>query len=74
VIGPGIKRLGGFRVSTEAEVMGIDEAEHAEVAYSFSGVTGGSLTGMASSLGAHGPVASPPPSAPEPVSSSTKGA
>ena len=74
VIGTGIKRLGGFRVSAEAEVMGIDEAEHAETAYSFSGVMSGSLTGMASSLAVHEPIETSPPSAPEPVSSSTKGA
>ena len=49
VIGTVIKKLGGFRISEEAEVTGIDEAEHAETAYSFSTVLGGGLTGAASS-------------------------
>ena len=51
VLGTLIKKAGGFRVSEEAEVAGIDEAEHAESAYSFSGITGGSLTGSALSGG-----------------------
>jgi len=42
-----IKKLGGFRVSEEAEVSGIDEAEHAESAYSFSTALSGGLTGTA---------------------------
>jgi ammonium transporter, Amt family len=48
IIGTIIKKLGGFRISPEAEISGIDEHEHAETAYSFSSVTGGGLTGMAS--------------------------
>jgi Amt family ammonium transporter len=47
IIGTAIKKLGGFRISTEAEITGIDESEHAEVAYSFSSVLGGGLTGSA---------------------------
>jgi ammonium transporter, Amt family len=47
IIGTAIKKLGGFRISTEAEIAGIDESEHAEVAYSFSSVLGGGLTGSA---------------------------
>jgi Amt family ammonium transporter len=31
----------GFRVDEEAEVSGIDEAEHAETAYQFGGISGG---------------------------------
>jgi Amt family ammonium transporter len=47
IIGTVLKRLGAFRVSEEAEVSGIDEAEHAESAYSFSTVLSGGLTGQA---------------------------
>ncbi|GAB3156831.1 ammonium transporter [Amycolatopsis sp. NPDC004378] len=36
-----IKKAGGFRVSTEDEVAGIDEAQHAESAYDFTGLSGG---------------------------------
>ncbi|WP_410661714.1 ammonium transporter [Amycolatopsis sp. lyj-112] len=41
IIGWVIKKLGGFRVSAEDEVSGIDEAQHAESAYDFSGSGGG---------------------------------
>jgi Amt family ammonium transporter len=41
IIGWVIKKLGGFRVSAEDEVSGIDEAQHAESAYDFSGSAGG---------------------------------
>ncbi|WP_020630603.1 ammonium transporter [Amycolatopsis alba] len=41
VIGWVIKKLGGFRVSAEDEVSGIDEAQHAESAYDFTGSGGG---------------------------------
>ncbi|MFD2421319.1 ammonium transporter [Amycolatopsis pigmentata] len=54
IIGYVIKLAGGFRVSTEDEVSGIDEAQHAESAYDFGGTAIG-----------HG--ASTPP--PAPVSS-----
>jgi ammonium transporter, Amt family len=47
IIATVIKKIGGFRVSEEAEVSGIDEAEHAETAYSFSSVLSGGLTGQA---------------------------
>jgi Amt family ammonium transporter len=50
ILGTIIKKIGGFRVSEEAEVTGIDEFEHAETAYTFSSV-GGGLTGMASQSG-----------------------
>jgi Amt family ammonium transporter len=36
-----INKTIGFRVSPEAELAGIDEAEHAETAYEFAGPTGG---------------------------------
>jgi len=59
IIGTAIKKLGGFRISTEAEITGIDESEHAETAYSFSSVLGGGLTGSAAASEAqHQPVAS----------------
>jgi len=51
IIGTVIKKLGGFRVSEDAEVSGIDEAEHAETAYSFSTVLSGGLTGSAAAGG-----------------------
>ena len=62
VIGTVLKRLGAFRVSEEAEVNGIDEAEHAETAYSFSTVLSGGLTGQAA-----GAAASTPPTTREKV-------
>jgi Amt family ammonium transporter len=40
VIGWIINKTMGFRVSEEAEVSGIDEAEHAETAYEFTGPAG----------------------------------
>jgi len=52
VIGKVLKRLGAFRVSEQAEVSGIDEAEHAESAYSFSTVLSGGLSGQAAGAGA----------------------
>jgi Amt family ammonium transporter len=58
IIGTAIKKLGGFRISTEAEVTGIDESEHAEVAYSFSSVLGGGLTGSAAAANDAQPAAS----------------
>jgi Amt family ammonium transporter len=59
IIGTAIKKLGGFRISTEAEITGIDESEHAETAYSFSSVLGGGLTGSAAASEAqHQPAAS----------------
>jgi Amt family ammonium transporter len=41
IIGWVIKKAGGFRVSAEDEVSGIDEAQHAESAYDFTGTGGG---------------------------------
>jgi ammonium transporter, Amt family len=46
VIGFLIKVTIGFRISEEAEVMGIDEAEHKETAYDFGGFGGGSGGGL----------------------------
>ncbi|MFF0145503.1 ammonium transporter [Amycolatopsis sulphurea] len=40
IIGFAIKKAGGFRVSAEDEVSGIDEAQHAESAYDFTGMGG----------------------------------
>jgi ammonium transporter, Amt family len=42
IIGYAIKATMGWRVSDEAEATGIDEAEHAESAYEFSGLRSGS--------------------------------
>ncbi|MCW2524296.1 MAG: amtB [Frankiales bacterium] len=44
IIGTILKTLGIFRVSEEEELMGLDESEHAESAYSFSTVLSGGLT------------------------------
>jgi Amt family ammonium transporter len=66
IIGTALKRLGIFRVSTEAEITGIDETEHAETAYTFSSVLGGGLTGT-------GGAASEAPSADRSASLSGKG-
>lgn len=41
VIGWIINKTIGFRISAEAETVGVDEAEHAETAYEFTGSTGG---------------------------------
>ncbi|HEY3753526.1 MAG TPA: ammonium transporter [Pseudonocardiaceae bacterium] len=41
IIGWVINKTIGFRVSEEAEIAGIDEAEHAETAYEFTAATGG---------------------------------
>ncbi|ANY10237.1 ammonium transporter [Pseudonocardia sp. HH130630-07] len=49
----------GLRISEEAEQTGIDEAEHAETGYEFSGLRGGSGLGSAPK-----PVASAPAAAP----------
>jgi ammonium transporter, Amt family len=49
IIGLLIKATIGFRISDEAEVVGIDEAEHKETAYDFGGFGGG---GGSSSEGA----------------------
>lgn len=43
IIGWIINKTIGFRVSPEAEATGIDEAEHAESAYEFTGPTGGGM-------------------------------
>jgi Amt family ammonium transporter len=49
LIGWVIKKSGGFRVSVEDEVMGIDEAQHAESAYDFTG-SGGSAPATTNAL------------------------
>lgn len=53
LIGWIINKTIGFRVSAEAELTGIDEAEHAESAYEFTSTTGSHSTPPA----AHAPVA-----------------
>ena len=50
VIGIAIQKTIGFRVTDEAEIAGIDNGEHAETAYDFASLGGGSgtsLTGQA---------------------------
>ncbi len=44
IIGTVLKKLGILRVSEETEYTGLDEVEHAETAYSFSNMLGGSLS------------------------------
>jgi ammonium transporter, Amt family len=44
VIGLALKAVMGWRIDEEDEVEGIDAAEHAETAYDFAGVGGGSRT------------------------------
>ena len=46
IIGMVIKKLIGFRVDEEAEVTGIDEAEHAETGYDFSALGGRVSSGL----------------------------
>jgi ammonium transporter, Amt family len=55
VIGFLIKVTIGFRASTEVEVAGIDEAEHAESAYEFGGFAGGSVRGTGRPVAGSGP-------------------
>jgi Amt family ammonium transporter len=50
ILGTAIKKLGGFRVREDAEISGIDEAEHAETAYNLSTVTGGGPAGLATEV------------------------
>ena len=60
ILGLLIKKAGGFRISPEAEVAGIDEAEHAETAYSFSSVLGGELAGAHRTFTASAPAGEAP--------------
>jgi Amt family ammonium transporter len=46
-----VKKVHGFRVSRQAELSGIDEHEHAETAYSFTGGLGARFA-MASTVSA----------------------
>jgi len=46
IIGMVIKKTIGLRVDSEAEITGIDEAEHAESAYDMSAVTGRATSGL----------------------------
>jgi Amt family ammonium transporter len=54
VIGMVIKKTIGFRVDAEAEVGGIDEAEHAESGYDFSSLGGRAGGGLGHALGGAG--------------------
>ncbi|WP_414635584.1 ammonium transporter [Actinophytocola sp.] len=46
IIGLVLKYTIGFRISAEAEAVGIDEAEHKETAYDFGGLGGGGGSGQ----------------------------
>jgi len=46
IIGTVIKKTIGFRVDEEAEVTGVDEAEHAETGYDFSTLGGRAASGL----------------------------
>jgi Amt family ammonium transporter len=50
IIGYALKAAGAFRISEEAEINGIDEAEHAETAYAFNTALGG---GFVDTVGSH---------------------
>ncbi|WP_262983580.1 ammonium transporter, partial [Micromonospora endophytica] len=66
LIGFAIEKTIGFRVSADAEVEGIDNAEHAESAYEFSSTGGGG--GGAFAAAGIAPSAAPKPEPTEPVS------
>jgi Amt family ammonium transporter len=53
VIGLAVKYTVGFRTDADAEVSGIDEVEHSESGYEFSGLRGGG--GVGTALDAHSP-------------------
>lgn len=59
LLGLFVKAVTGGRVSAEAEVAGIDEAEHAESAYDFAGARGGRAASVETGT--------PPMEAPKPV-------
>ena len=69
IIGRGINRFIGFRVSHEAETVGVDVAQHAETAYSF----GEMFAGHFNPLG-HRLPATTPPTAGAPVETSAHAA
>ncbi len=58
-IGKVIDKTMGFRISTDNEVSGIDLAEHAETAYDFSTIGGGSRSHVISRGHGSGSVAAP---------------
>ena len=62
-----LKAVGLLRVSTEAEVEGIDYAEHAEAGYDLSvtsGTSGGAFAMAGIAPGAPAPAAAPPAETP----------
>ncbi|WP_249412412.1 ammonium transporter [Micromonospora endophytica] len=71
LIGFAIEKTIGFRVSADAEVEGIDNAEHAESAYEFSSTGGGG--GGAFAAAGIAPSAAPKPEPTEPVSEKVAG-
>ncbi len=62
LIGTGIEKTIGFRVSPEAEIEGVDTAEHAETAYDLTpaGSGGFAMAGITASPGAAAPVPTAP--------------
>jgi Amt family ammonium transporter len=52
ILGKLIDKTIGFRISEEAEIDGIDNAEHSETGYDFSNLGGGASTLTTSSMGA----------------------
>ncbi|MGC5050620.1 ammonium transporter [Micromonospora sp. DT48] len=70
IIGFAIEKTIGFRASTEAEVEGIDNAEHAESAYEFSSTGGGGGAFAAAGIGTS---AAPKTEPTEPVSEKVAG-
>lgn len=58
-IGLAIHKTIGFRVSHEAEVAGVDRAEHAETAYEFDGLAHSRFNPFGHHLPAHGAAAGP---------------
>jgi Amt family ammonium transporter len=55
-----VKKVHGFRVSTEVEVAGIDEHEHAETAYSFTSALGARISPMMAGSAVSGSTGGPP--------------
>jgi Amt family ammonium transporter len=71
VLGLVLKAVGLLRVSREAEVDGIDLAEHSEAGYDLSTTSGGggafAMAGITSGGGSPAPAPAPPAPAEEPV-------
>ncbi|MGH3413387.1 MAG: ammonium transporter [Marmoricola sp.] len=73
LIGLGIRHTIGWRVGREAEVAGIDVAEHGETAYDLEGLPGGSPRAVPSWAAGHPAPAGPPPGPVPPVTAPSAG-